>query len=145
MNAGTMNKEQLETLRNETRICLRSIKQSKLTFQDTYEANDGFLGYRNMKKEIEAAVTQLMENSGVQVVVAELDPQAPRPPEVIVGHYLSNVTEDVYQLNIYGYFGGDLETDHEDVERTIEYSIDNHDVFVEEFESDFSPFLGEDD
>jgi hypothetical protein len=135
----------LKTLHTEALACFQTIKVNTETFQEDCDNKD--LGYRKAKAANNSAIERLIQNTGVNIVVAkrEDDAAAPLMPEVLIGHTLWLLLhEHLDGLLKYGVFGGNLETDHDDIEETLYFVVKSHDGIVDDFLSDFETFMIED-
>jgi hypothetical protein len=108
------------------------------------EAN---LGYRKAKEANNLAIEKLIQNTGVNIVVAKRkdDAAAPFTPEVLIGHTLWLLLhEHIDDLLKYRVFNGNVEKDHDDIEETLYCVIKSQDGIAEDFVSDFKTFMIED-
>jgi hypothetical protein len=112
----------LETLHTEALACFQTIKVNTETFQEDCDNKETNLGYCKTKAANNSAIERLIQNTGVNIVVAkqEDDAAAPLTLEVLIGHTLWLLLhEHLDGLLKYVVFDGNVETDHGDIEETL--------------------------
>jgi hypothetical protein len=113
-------------------------------FQEDCDNKEANLGYGKAKAANNLAKEKLNQNTGVKIVITkqEDDAAAPFTSEVLIGHtlwpLLHKHLDDVLR---YGVFGGNVETDHDDIEETLYCVVKSHDGIVKDFVSDFKTFM----
>jgi hypothetical protein len=137
----------LETLHTEALACFQTIKVNTENFQEDCDNKEANLGYGKAKAANNLAIEKLIQNTGVNIVVAKLedDAAAPFTPEVLIGHTLWLLLhEHLDGLLKYVVFDGNVETDHDDIKETLYVVIKSHNGIVDDFVSDFKTFMIED-